>query len=111
MDPETGIASLISSVIGCPGEVPLHVIAQDRGIRWLGECFMRAVFGHNADAPALLVNIHADINVLTGEIQFAKVNHGKSPFGSNFVGLTKLCFKARLAILIIRSELAVVAFL
>jgi hypothetical protein len=31
--------------------------------------------------------------VLTGEIEFAKVIHGKSPFGSNFVGLTKLYLK------------------
>jgi hypothetical protein len=51
------------------------------------------VFGHNADAPALLVNIHPHINVLTAEIRFAKVTHGKSPFGSNFVGLTKLYLK------------------
>ena len=43
--------------------------------------------------PTLLVNIHADINVLTGEIQFGKVNHGKFPFGSNFVGLTNLYLK------------------
>jgi hypothetical protein len=57
---------------------------------------MCAVIGHNADAPALLVDIHADINVLTGEIQFAKVTHGKSPFGLNFVGLTKLYLKSDL---------------
>jgi len=72
---------------------------------------MCAVFGHNADALTLLVNIHADINVFTGEIQFAKVNYGKSPFGSNFVGLTKLCLKLGLATLIIRSELLGVSIL
>jgi len=54
---------------------------------------MCAVFGHNANAPIFLMNIHADINVLIGEIWFAKVIHGKSPFGSNFVGLTKLYLK------------------
>jgi hypothetical protein len=93
VDPETGIASLVSGVIGRPGKVPLHVIAQNRRIRWLGERFMCAMFGHDADAPVLLMNIHTRINVLTGEIRFAKVTHGKSPFGNNFVGLTKLYLK------------------
>jgi len=34
------------------------------------------------------MDIQTDIKVLTAEIEFAKLNHGKSPFGIIFVGLT-----------------------
>jgi hypothetical protein len=35
----------------------------------------------DADTPTFLMNVQTDINVLTAEIEFANVNHGKSPFG------------------------------
>jgi hypothetical protein len=42
---------------------------------------MFELIGIDTDAPALLMDIHADVNVLTCEIKFANVIHGKSPFG------------------------------
>jgi len=36
---------------------------------------------HDADALTFLMNIQANINMLTSEIEFAKVIHGKFPFG------------------------------
>jgi hypothetical protein len=81
MDPESGIAGFINSVIGCTWEVPLQIIAEDRWIWRLGKGLMFKLLRQDAHTPMLLMDIQTDIKVLTAEIEFAKVNHGKSPFG------------------------------
>jgi hypothetical protein len=88
MNPETRVACLIDGVIGCTGKIALQVIDQHMWIRWLRKVLMFEVVGQIADAPTFLMNIHADINVLTSEIKFAKVIHGKSPFGVFLSALT-----------------------
>lgn len=81
MDPESGIAGFINSVIGCTREVPLQVVAKDHRIRWLGKGLMFKLMSQDAYTPMFLMNIQTDIKVLIAEIEFANVNHGKSPFG------------------------------
>jgi hypothetical protein len=43
----------------------------------------------NAHAPALFVNIHTNVNVLTREIKFGTFSHGKPPLGMFLLGITK----------------------
>jgi hypothetical protein len=43
----------------------------------------------NADAPALFVNVHTDVNMLTGEIKFVTFIHGKPPLGMFLLTQTK----------------------
>jgi hypothetical protein len=50
---------------------------------------MLKVLGMNAHAPALFVNVHADVNVLTREIKFATFIHGKPPLGMFLLFQTK----------------------
>jgi hypothetical protein len=50
---------------------------------------MLKVLGMNAHAPALFVNVHANVNVLTREIKFVTVIHGKPPLGMFLFGKTK----------------------
>jgi hypothetical protein len=50
---------------------------------------MFKMLGINADAPALFVDIHTDVNVLTREIKFVTFIHGKPPLGMFLFGITK----------------------
>lgn len=43
---------------------------------------MLELIGIDTDTPALLMDIHADKNLLACEIKFVNVTHGKSPFES-----------------------------
>jgi len=42
---------------------------------------MLKLFGMDAHAPAVLMDVHAHVNVLTAEIKFATLIHGKPPLG------------------------------
>ncbi len=60
---------------------PIQVVGQDQWIWWLREGLMFKLLSQDAYTPTFLMNVQADINMLTAEIEFANVNHGKSPFG------------------------------
>jgi hypothetical protein len=55
--------------------------------------------GKNTYTPALFVHIQTDVNRLTRKIKFATINHGKPPFGENFVGNKIIAESKRLAFL------------
>jgi hypothetical protein len=42
---------------------------------------MLKLFGMYTHAPALLVDIHAHVNVLTSKVKFVILFHGKPPLG------------------------------
>jgi hypothetical protein len=81
MNPESGVARLIDGLINCAWEGAFKIIYEHTHLRRLREGLMFKLIGKDTDAPTLLMDIHADINLLTREIKFVNVIHGKSPFG------------------------------
>jgi hypothetical protein len=88
VDPESAISGFINGMIGCAREIAIQITGKDRWIRWLSKGLMFKLMSQDAYTPTLLMNVQTDIKMLTAEIEFANVNHGKSPFGVFFVCLT-----------------------
>jgi hypothetical protein len=84
MDPETTVARFINRIIGRPRKVVLQVVDQRVHLGRLGKSLMFALLRMNAHTPTLLMYIQTDVERLTRKINFAKVIHGKSPFGRFF---------------------------
>jgi hypothetical protein len=59
--------------------------------------FMLALLGMNTHAPTLLMNIQTNVERLTRKIKFAKVIHGKPPFGNFFILTNTITESVRLA--------------
>ena len=85
MDPKTTVTGLIDRMIARTHKVTSQVTHQLVHLRGLGKCLMLEILRKNAHAPALLVDIQTDVNVLTRKINSATLTHGKPPFGEGFV--------------------------
>jgi hypothetical protein len=81
MCPEAGETCFIDSTICRAREIAFQVTNKHADIRRLGKGLMFKLIGQDADTPTFFMNVHADIKMLTREIKFANVVHGKSPFG------------------------------
>jgi hypothetical protein len=85
MYPETAITRFVDGMISCPGEIAIQIIDKHADSRRLGKGLMFKMIRQDRYAPTFFMDINADVKVLTSEIKFAKLIHGKSPFGVFFV--------------------------
>ena len=85
MDPKTAVTRLIDRMIPSTRKVTSEVTYKLVRLGGLGECLVLAMVRKNAHAPAPLMDIQTDVNVLTRKINSATLTHGKSPFGECFV--------------------------
>jgi hypothetical protein len=99
MDPKTTIPRFVHRIIECTRKVIPQIADQCLHLRRLAKRFVLAMSGKDAHTPALFVHIQTDINRLTRKIKFATINHGKPPFGEDFVGNKIIAESQRLAFL------------
>jgi hypothetical protein len=84
MGPEAGKAGLVNTMVHGTREIAMEVMDERLGLRRLREGPVRLIGAHqDADLPALLGDIQANENVLTGEVEFPTfvLQHREPLFG------------------------------
>ena len=85
MKPKTTEPGFVNCVICGLRKCLLQIICQLLNLWGLGKCLVFKLWCSYTYAPALLMNIQSNVNVLTCKVYFANFLHGESPFGFIFV--------------------------